>query len=176
MTWKLGETKIWSMRLSVFLSGLKPLKVPFSATGGEDAVNRVLLVHVKVAREDDGLAFCYFPDTPDYQPGTLPAGNNAHMIQVQIEEIECLACFPATELAPGTDARTGGIPSQAWLVGCFGKPEVPLLQQPDGFPVVKDDGVFSLSLAVVTSYAYVVIVRKQGFHIVQLFGQNFLGT
>ena len=78
---------------------------------GEDAVYLVGLVDVEIACENHGGTIGNLFNLAHHKACSLTAGHLAHMVHVQVEEIEFLRRQRVNEFAPGADADAGGIPA-----------------------------------------------------------------
>lgn len=80
------------------------------------------------------------------------------------------------ESAPGADAHTCGIPSEAGAVGCFGEPEIAAVEQREQVGAVEDCGVFACVFAVVASASDIFITGHCSFEVVELLFEPFLSA
>ena len=136
------------------------------STVGKDAIHLVVLVHVEVTGEHHGGSMRNGAYALHHQFGSLAPCHHAHVIHVQVEEIEHKC--PAPELRPRAHAPAHGIPAHAHLVGCFAEPEGALAQQVQTVLFVEDARIFPLLLAVVASTPGNAIAVEGGEHVDQL--------
>ena len=67
-----------------------------------------------------------------------------------IEKIEHLATLLIAKLTPGANTvAASSIPALARNIRCFGKPEIPLVQQIETTGLIEDSGMFARILAVI---------------------------
>ena len=118
------------------------------------------------------------------QLGCFAAGHHAHMVHVEVEEIELRFLVSGSsvkkstaatvvwphhaELTPGADADASGIPTQARFFWGLAQPEIPMIQKFYLPPFIKDGLMFTAALAVVATDAYIVIAIEGFFHVLKL--------
>ena len=146
------------------------------ARSGEDVVYLICLVNVEIAGKNHRFVMGDLGNLFQHKTCSLAASHFAYMVHVQVEEIEFIGRQAVPESAPCTDPDAGGIPTQAWHVGCLVEPEVPLVQQLQTVLFVEDGGIFTPFLAIVTSHADVVVSIEPFHQVAELGMKHFLGA
>ena len=143
---------------------------------GKDGINLIRLIHIEIARDDDWCALSDLVDFSDNEFSGLTTGYHAHVIHVQVKEVEGLvACrrLPR-EPSPSADADTGSVPTESGAVGRLAQPEVTVVQQAQAVILVEDSGILTASLTIITPYTDIVIAIQTIEHIDQLAMEDLL--
>lgn len=142
----------------------------------EDGINLIRLIHIEITRDDDWCALSDLADFPYNEFSGLTAGYHAHVIHVQVKEIEGLvACrrLPR-EPSPSADADTGSVPTESRAVGRLAQPKVTVVQQAQAVILVEDSGILTASLTIITPDTDIVIAIQTIEHIDQLAMEDLL--
>ena len=98
-------------------------------------ITRLLAQVIRVQQQTVGNLL----DTSDQQFGGFPACYLPLMVVMGIEKIEHLATLLIAKLTPGTNTvAASSIPALARNIRCFGKPEIPLVQQIETTSLIED--------------------------------------
>ena len=96
------------------------------------------------------------------------ARHYAHLVHVKIEVMESEAGVFLPELAPGTDAYAGCVPSESGFVGRLAEPEVAVAEQLQTLLLVEYGGILAALLAVVTRHTDVGVAVETRRKVVEL--------
>ena len=143
---------------------------------GEDGIYLVILVDIEVAREYNRGVASYFTNLTHHKFCTLTTCHNADMVHVEVEVEELQVRTLVLKFSPSTYSDASGIPSEIGSSGVLRQPELAVIQQLDIVFLIENGGILTLTLAVITTYTYVVVAVERCKHILQLRIEHLLSA